>query len=313
MEFKHIPVLLNETIEGLNINPNGIYVDCTLGGGGHSTEILKRLENGRLICIDQDIDAIENAKIKLKEHISKIIFVKSNFKYFAEIMDQLEIDKVDGILMDIGVSSYQIDRVDRGFSYIHNSELDMRMNQDQDLNAKYIVNNYSIEELENIFYKYGEEKWSKRIAEFIGEHRKEKEIVTTFDLVNIVDKAVPLKVRKESKGHYSKRVFQALRIEVNNELNILEDCIPKMVEFLKEKGRLCIITFHSLEDRIVKNIFKELSTSCTCPPEIPVCVCGKKRKIKLVNRKPIIPSIEEIEENPRSKSAKLRIVERMKS
>ena len=276
-------------------------------------EILKKLDNGRLVCIDQDIDAIENAKIKLNKYISKITFVKSNFKYFTEIMDELEIEKVDGILMDIGVSSYQIDRVDRGFSYIHDSELDMRMNQSQDLTARYIVNNYSVEELENIFYKYGEEKWSKRIAEFIEEFRQEKEIITTFDLVSIIDSAVPLKVRKESKGHYSKRVFQALRIEVNNELNILEECIPKMVEYLNYKGRICVITFHSLEDRIVKNIFRELSTTCTCPPEIPICVCGRKREIKLVNRKPIVPSVEEMEENPRSKSAKLRIVEGVRS
>ncbi|WP_099203322.1 16S rRNA (cytosine(1402)-N(4))-methyltransferase RsmH [Miniphocaeibacter massiliensis] len=312
MEFKHIPVLLEETIKGLNIKPDGIYVDCTLGGGGHSIEILKKLNNGRLICIDQDIDAIENAKIKLENYISKITFVKSNFKYFPEIMKELNIEYVDGILMDIGVSSYQIDRVDRGFSYIHDSELDMRMNQEQNLTARCIVNNYSIEDLTNIFYKYGEEKWSKRIAEFICESRKEKEIVTTFDLVEIIDKAVPLKVRKEAKGHYSKRVFQALRIEVNNELNILEECIPKMVNYLNEKGRICVITFHSLEDRIVKNIFRELSTGCICPPEIPICVCGNKRKVKLITRKPISPSTREMEENSRSKSAKLRIVERVR-
>ncbi|MFY9284089.1 MAG: 16S rRNA (cytosine(1402)-N(4))-methyltransferase RsmH [Miniphocaeibacter sp.] len=312
MEFKHISVLLNETIEGLKIKPNGIYVDCTLGGGGHSLEIAKKLKNGRLICIDQDIEAIEAAKIKLSDYIENITFVKSNFKYFCEILDELEIDKVDGILMDIGVSSHQIDKEDRGFSYIHNSELDMRMDQSQELTAKYIVNNYSGEELTNIFYKYGEEKWSKRIAEFIVEKRKDKEIRTTFDLVEIVDKAVPVEVRRKSKGHYSKRVFQALRIEVNNELGVLEEVLPKMVDCLNLGGRLCVITFHSLEDRIVKNIFKDLNTSCICPPEIPICVCNKKKKIKIISRKPIVPSQEEMEQNPRSKSAKLRVVERVR-
>ncbi|QQK07505.1 16S rRNA (cytosine(1402)-N(4))-methyltransferase RsmH [Miniphocaeibacter halophilus] len=312
MEFKHISVLLNETIDGLKIKPNGIYIDCTLGGGGHSLEIAKRLKNGRLICIDQDIEAIEAAKIKLSDFIENITFVKSNFKYFCEILDELKIDKVDGILMDIGVSSYQIDKDERGFSYIHNSELDMRMDQSQELTAKYIVNNYSSKELTDIFYKYGEEKWSKRIADFIVEKRKDKEIRTTFDLVEIIDSAVPVDVRRRSKGHYSKRVFQALRIEVNNELGVLEEVLPKMIDYLNFGGRLCIITFHSLEDRIVKNIFKDLNTSCICPPEIPICVCNKKKKIKIITRKPIVPSEEEIEQNPRSKSAKLRIVERVR-
>lgn len=312
MEFKHVSVLLSETIKGLNIDPNGIYVDCTLGGGGHSFEIAKSLKNGRLICIDQDIDAIEAAKVKLNDYISKITFVKSNFKYFKEILEELKIEEVDGILMDIGVSSYQIDKEDRGFSYIQNSELDMRMDQSQDLTAKYIVNNYSLEDLTNIFYKYGEEKWSKRIAEFICKERETEEIKTTFDLVEIIDKAVPVEVRRKSKGHYSKRVFQALRIEVNNELGVLEEVLPKMVNLLKPKGRLCVITFHSLEDRIVKNIFRDMNTSCTCPPEIPVCVCNNKRLVKLITRKPIVPSEKEIEENKRSKSAKLRIIEKMR-
>lgn len=312
MEFKHVSVLLNETIEGLNIKPNGIYVDCTLGGGGHSLEIAKKIENGKLICIDQDIDAINAAKIKLKDYISKIVFIKSNFGYIEEILEELNIKKVDGILMDIGVSSYQIDKDDRGFSYITDSILDMRMNQNQELDAKYIVNNYSKEALTDIFYKYGEEKWSKRIAEFICEKREDKEIETTFDLVEIIDKAVPVEVRRKSKGHYSKRVFQALRIEVNNELGVLEDVLPKMVNALNPKGRLCVITFHSLEDRIVKNIFKDLNTSCTCPPELPICVCNKKKIVKLVNRKPIVPTEEEIEVNKRSRSAKLRIVEKMR-
>ena len=310
MEYKHISVLLNETIEGLNINPDGIYVDCTLGGGGHSFEIAKKLNNGRLICIDQDLDAIEAAKAKLKDYISKITFVKSNFKYFSEILKELKIEKVDGILMDIGVSSYQIDKSERGFSYIHNSELDMRMDQSQELTAKYIINNYSNEELKNIFFKYGEEKWSSRIADFICKERELKEIATTFDLVEIVDKAVPLRVRKQSKGHYSKRIFQALRIEVNNELGILDEVLPKMIDYLNPEGRICVITFHSLEDRIVKNIFKEENSQCICPPEIPFCVCDKVQRIELVNRKPIIASKKEMDENPRSKSAKLRIIKK---
>ena len=312
MEFKHISVLLDETIEGLNIKENGIYIDCTLGGGGHSLEIVKKIKSGRLICIDQDIDAIEAAKVNLKDYIDKITFVKSNFKYLPEILKELNIEKVDGILMDIGVSSYQIDKDIRGFSYIQNSELDMRMDQSQDLTARYIINNYSCEDLKNIFFKYGEEKWSNRIADFICKERDNKEIITTFDLVEIIDKAVPLKVRKQAKGHYSKRIFQALRIEVNNELGVLEEILPKMIDLLNPEGRICVITFHSLEDRIVKNIFKEATVSCDCPPEIPICVCDRVQKVKLINRKPIVANESEMEENPRSKSAKLRIVEKVR-
>ena len=311
MEFKHIPVLLKETIEGLKIQENKIYVDCTLGGGSHSLEIAKRLKEGRLICIDQDLDALNAAKSKLKDYSDKIIFIKSNFKYFEEILDQLGIDKVDGVLMDIGVSSFQIDEVSRGFSYMEDAPLDMRMDKQQELTAAFIVNNYSVEELSDIFFKYGEEKWSYRIAQFIAEKRKEKKIETTFDLVEIIDSAVPLEVRKKSKGHYSKRVFQALRIEVNDELGALEYVLPKIVKRLNKGGRLCVITFHSLEDRIVKNIFKDLNTDCICPPDLPVCVCNKKKEVDLITRKPITPTELEMEENSRSKSSKLRIVERV--
>ncbi|WP_300408341.1 16S rRNA (cytosine(1402)-N(4))-methyltransferase RsmH [Lagierella sp.] len=311
MEFKHIPVLLEETIEGLKIQENKIYVDCTLGGGSHSLEIAKRLKDGRLICIDQDLDALNAAKAKLKDYSDKITFIKSNFKYFEEILDQLGIEKVDGVLMDIGVSSFQIDEVSRGFSYMEDAPLDMRMDKQQELTAAFIVNNYSVEELSDIFFKYGEEKWSYRIAQFIVEKRREKEIETTFDLVEIIDSAVPLEVRKKSKGHYSKRVFQALRIEVNDELGALEYVLPRIVKRLNKGGRLCVITFHSLEDRIVKNIFKDLNTDCICPPDLPICVCNKKKEVEIITRKPITPTELEMEENSRSKSSKLRIVERV--
>lgn len=311
MEFKHIPVLLNETIENLKIDKDKVYVDCTLGGGSHSLEIAKRLDNGKLICIDQDIDAIEAAKKKLNDYLDKIIFIKSNFKYFEEILNELQIDRVDGVLMDIGVSSYQIDEASRGFSYMEDAPLDMRMDRTRELTAKFIVNHYSQEDLSDIFFKYGDEKWSKRIAQFIVEARREREIESTFDLVEIIDRAVPAEVRRNSKGHYAKRVFQALRIEVNDELGVLEYVLPKIVKRLNKGGRLCVITFHSLEDRIVKEIFKDLNTDCICPPELPVCVCNKKREVKLITRKPITPSEKEMEINSRSKSSKLRVVEKI--
>lgn len=311
MKFNHIPVLLDETIESLKINKDKIYVDCTLGGGNHSLEIVKKLDKGKLICIDQDLDAIEAAKRKLKDYSDKIIFIKSNFKYFEEILNEVGFDKVDGVLMDIGVSSYQIDEVSRGFTYMENAPLDMRMDKQQNLTAEFIVNNYSEEDLKNIFYKYGEEKWSSRIAKFIVKSRKEEPIQTTFDLIKIIDFAVPAEVRNKTKGHYAKRIFQALRIEVNDELGVLEYVLPRIVKRLNKGGRLSVITFHSLEDRIVKNIFKDLNTDCICPPELPICVCNKKREVKLVNKKPIVPSNLEMEENSRSRSSKLRIVEKL--
>lgn len=311
MEFNHIPVLLNETIEGLDIKENGIYVDCTLGGGGHSLEILKRLgPDGKLVAIDQDEEALIEAQKNLSQYKDKIYFVKSNYAYLASILDSLNIDKVDGVLMDIGVSSYQLDEKKRGFSYHQDAVLDMRMDKTQEITAKYIVNNYSKEELENIFWNYGEEKWGKRIAEFIINERAEKEIITTLELVDIIKKAIPKKIRMEGK-HPAKRVFQALRIEVNKELDVLESTLAIAVDRLKVGGRLAIITFHSIEDRIVKTGFMELAKGCTCPPEFPICVCNKKREIKILTRKPITATKEELEENRRAKSAKLRVCKKI--
>lgn len=311
MEFNHIPVLLEETIEGLDIKENGIYVDCTLGGGGHSLEILKRLgPSGKLVAIDQDEDALIEAQKKLSEYKDKVYFVKSNYAYLASILDSLNIDKVDGVLMDIGVSSYQLDEKERGFSYHQDAVLDMRMDKSQELTAKYIVNNYSKEELENIFWNYGEEKWGKRIAEFIINERNEKEIISTLELVEIIKKAIPKKIRMEGK-HPAKRVFQALRIEVNKELDVLESTLGIAIDRLNLDGRLAVITFHSIEDRIVKTRFMELAKGCTCPPEFPICVCNKKQEIKILTRKPITASKEELENNRRAKSAKLRVCKKI--
>lgn len=311
MQFNHEPVLSKETIEALNIKENGIYVDCTVGGAGHSIEILKNMgPNGRLVAIDQDQDALIHATEVLKEYRNRVFFIKCNYAYLGKILDELGIDLVDGVLMDIGVSSYQLDEGKRGFSYHQNAELDMRMNQDSDFTAKDIINTYSKEDLENIFWNYGEEKWGMRIAEFIVNARKEKEIVTTYDLVEIIKKAIPKKVRMEGK-HPAKKIFQALRIEVNKELDVLETGIHSAVDRLKKGGRLAIITFHSLEDRIVKSNFKDLSKGCSCPPELPICVCNKKEQVKVINKKPIVASEEEIKSNNRSRSAKLRVCEKL--
>lgn len=311
MDFNHIPVLLNETIEGLDIKENGIYVDCTLGGGGHSLEILKRIgPGGKLIAIDQDEDALLEAQERLSAYKDQIYFVKSNYAYLGSILDSLSIEKVDGILMDIGVSSYQLDEGERGFSYQQDAALDMRMDKSAELTAAYIVNNYSKEELEMILWNYGEEKWGKRIAEFIIETRAEKPIETTFELVDIIKRAIPKKVRIQGK-HPAKRTFQALRIEVNKELDALESTIGIAVERLKPGGRLAIITFHSIEDRIVKTNFLELARGCTCPPEFPICVCNNKPEIKIITRKPIIASEKELDTNRRAKPAKLRICKKL--
>lgn len=311
MEFNHIPVLLKETIDGLDIKENGIYVDCTLGGGGHSLEILKKLgPEGRLVAIDQDEDALIEAQRKLSDYKDQVYFVKSNYAYLESILDSLNIDKVDGVLMDIGVSSYQLDEKDRGFSYHQDAILDMRMDKSQELTARYVVNNYSKEELENIFWNYGEEKWGKRIVEFIVAERAEKEIVSTLELVEIIKKAIPKKIRMEGK-HPAKRVFQALRIEVNKELDVLESTLGIAVDRLKVGGRLAVITFHSIEDRIVKTRFLEMAKGCTCPPEFPICVCNKKEEIKIITRKPITASKEELENNRRAKSAKIRICQKI--
>lgn len=310
VEFHHVSVLLNECIEGLNIKKNGIYVDGTLGGAGHSSEIVKRLKTGRLIGIDQDTDAIKAATKRLEPYKDRVTLVHDNFSNVKAVFAQLDIEKADGFLLDIGVSSHQLDEAERGFSYMQDAPLDMRMNSESDFSAYNVVNEYSEDELNNVIFKYGEERWAKRIAQFIVEARKQKPIETTFELVDIIKKAVPKGARKDGP-HPAKRTFQAIRIEVNGELEILEKTIDDMTELLNPGGRLCIITFHSLEDRIVKNAFRKQENPCTCPPEFPVCVCGKKPLAKVITRKPILPSEEELEENHRSRSAKLRILERI--
>ncbi len=310
MEFKHISVLLQECIEALNIKENGIYVDCTMGGAGHSWEIIKRLSSeGMLIGIDQDTEALNAAKNKLQTY-NNIKYVHDNFNNIDSVLTNIDVPKVDGILMDLGVSSYQLDNSERGFSYMNDAPLDMRMNRESSLTAYDIVNDYSEEELTKIFYEFGEEKFSKRIANFIAKNRKEKPIDTTLELVEIVKAAIPAKARREGP-HPAKRIFQAIRIEVNNELGILNKSIEDGINRLNKGGRMAIITFHSLEDRIVKNKFKKLESPCECPPDFPICVCNKKPIIKIITRKPIEPSKEEVEANPRSRSAKLRIIEKL--
>lgn len=310
MEFNHVSVLLNECLEGLNIKENGIYVDGTLGGAGHSSEILKRLsKEGRLIGIDQDTDALKAAKERLKDYYN-VTFVHSNFSNIENVLNNLNIDGVDGILMDLGVSSYQLDEGERGFSYMKDAPLDMRMNRENDFSAYNVVNEYSEEDLYRIIRDYGEEKFAKRIASFIVENRQEKNIETTLELVEIIKNAIPAKARREGP-HPAKRTFQAIRIEVNSELSILNKTIEDGVEKLNKGGRMAIITFHSLEDRIVKNKFRDLAVSCRCPKEFPVCVCGEKAKVKIISRKAIEPTKEEVEINPRSRSAKLRVIEKL--
>ena len=309
MEFKHVSVLLNECLDALNIKDDGIYVDCTLGGAGHSSHILQRLSNdGLLVGIDQDTDALKAAGERLKEYENKKL-VHNNFHNIDSILEELEIPKVDGILMDLGVSSYQLDEGERGFSYMKDAPLDMRMNRDREFSAYDVVNSYSMEDLWRIIRDYGEEKFAKRVAEFIVNRREEKPIETTLELVDIIKAAIPAKARREGP-HPAKRTFQAIRIEVNGELEILNKAIEDGVNRLNKGGRMAIITFHSLEDRIVKLKFRELANPCTCPKEFPICVCGKKPLVKLISRKAIEPSKEEVEENPRSRSAKLRVIER---
>ena len=310
MDFKHVSVLLDETIEGLNINPDGIYFDGTLGGGGHSYEILKRLTGkGVLIGVDQDGDAIEAANERLKEFDGKYQLVRSNYSEIETILSDLKISKIDGIVLDLGVSSYQIDNLERGFSYKEDAPLDMRMDQRQLLNAADVVNGYTEEQLIAMLRDYGEERFAKSIAKAIIEARQDKPIAATQELSDIVKSAVPTKYSVK-KGHPAKKTFQAIRIEVNNELNILRQTLDKMIDHLNPGGRICVITFHSLEDRIVKLNFRNNENPCTCPPDFPVCVCGKKSKGKVITRKPIVPSDEEVENNKRAKSSKLRIFER---
>ena len=308
MEFKHKPVLLDETINGLNIKPNGIYVDGTLGGAGHSDHILKRLSSkGLLIGIDRDEEALSAAKERLKD-FQNVKYVHGNHDEIEEILKELDIDKVDGILLDLGVSSYQLDQRERGFSYLGNNELDMRMDKSQELTAKEVINNYPEEKLANIIYEYGEERFSRQIAKNVCEYRKSKKIETTEELVQIIEKSIPAFAKKD--GHPAKRTFQAIRIEVNDEIRPLYETVRKNIKHLKPGGRLCIITFHSLEDRAVKNAYIDAQGKCTCPKDLPYCVCGVKSEGKIINKKPIIATKEEQEENSRSKSAKLRIFEK---
>lgn len=308
MEFHHISVLLNECIDNLNIRPDGIYVDGTMGGGGHSLEIAKRLTTGRLICIDQDPNAHEAAGKRLAEYKDRITFVRDNFGNIKSILDSLGIEKIDGMLLDIGVSSHQLDEAERGFSYQQDAPLDMRMNPDRPFSAYDVVNGYDEDELDRVIFTYGEERWARRIAQFIVKEREAKPIETTGELVDIIKKAVPKGARKDGP-HPAKRTFQAIRIEVNGELEVLQRAIDDVAARLAVGGRLCIITFHSLEDRIVKEAFRKQENPCICPPQFPVCVCGKKPLGRVITRKPILPSREELEENPRSRSAKLRVLE----
>lgn len=312
MEFNHYSVLLNETIENLNIKPDGIYVDGTLGGGGHAYQVASRLsEKGRLIGIDQDADAIAAAGERLKEFGDKITIIRSNYANMKEELHRIGVEKVDGIVLDLGVSSFQLDTPERGFTYRdENAPLDMRMDDRQSLTAKDIVNGYSEVDLYRIIRDYGEDKFAKNIAKHIVQERAEKPIETTGELTEIIRASIPMKVQVTG-GHPAKRTFQAIRIELNKELEVLQNNLDDMIDLLNPGGRICIITFHSLEDRIVKTNFKRNENPCTCPSDFPVCVCGKKSKGKVVTRKPILPSEEELEVNSRSKSAKLRVFERV--
>ena len=311
MEFSHYSVLLNETIEQLNIRPDGIYVDGTLGGGGHSCQILKRLSaNGRLIGIDQDADAIKAAGERLAEFGDRLTIIRSNYANMKEELHAIGVERVDGIVLDLGVSSFQLDTPERGFTYREpDAPLDMRMDDRNPLTAKDIVNDYSEMELYRIIRDYGEDKFAKNIAKHIVKERQKKPIETAGELTEIIRAAIPMKVQVTG-GHPAKRTFQAIRIELNHELDVLQDNLDDMIELLNPGGRICIITFHSLEDRIVKSIFKKNENPCTCPSDFPVCVCGKVSKGHVVTRKPILPSEQELGENSRSKSAKLRVFER---
>lgn len=310
MEFNHVSVLLNETIEGLNIKPDGIYADGTLGGAGHSYQIASKLNGlGRLIGFDQDEDAIKASTEMLKE-FKNVTIVRSNYRNMKEELNNRGIEKVDGILLDLGVSSYQLDTVSRGFSYKEEAPLDMRMDNRNEVTARDIVNNYSQGDLFRIIRDYGEDKFAANIAKHIVMNREIKPIETTTELAEIVKAAIPMKFRKQG-GHPAKQTFQAIRIELNSELSVLKESLMDMIDLLNPNGRICIITFHSLEDRIVKNIFKEAEDPCTCPKNFPTCVCGKKSKGKVITRKPILPSEEELKLNLRSKSAKLRIFEKI--
>ena len=309
-DFSHYSVMLYECIDGLDIKQDGIYCDLTLGGGGHSEQIAKRLKDGKLVCVDTDITAINAASARLAEHNEKITFVNNNFKNIGDVLDELGIEKIDGALIDLGVSSFQLDCAERGFSYMNDAPLDMRMNTSDPLSAYDVVNTYGEDELKRIIYTYGEENFAPQIAGKIVSARAEKPIETTLELVDIIKSAMPAKA-KVGGHHPAKRTFQAIRIAVNSELDIIEPTLKTLISRLNKGGRLCVITFHSLEDRIVKQTFAHASSGCTCPPEFPVCVCGKTPLVKTVTKKPILPSDNELEENPRSRSAKLRVAEKL--
>lgn len=310
MAFNHTSVLLKETVDGLNVRPDGIYVDATLGGGGHAYEVCSRLgDKGRFIGIDQDADAIEAAGKRLEGFGEKVTIIRSNYRDMKPQLHKTGIDKVDGIVVDLGVSSYQLDTAERGFSYRVDAPLDMRMDQRQRMTARDIVNDYSESELYRVIRDYGEDRFAKNIAKHIVAEREKNPIETTGQLNEIIRHAIPMKIQKTA-GHPSKRTFQAIRIELNHELDVLKDSLDDMIDMLNPGGRICIITFHSLEDRIVKSAFRKNENPCTCPSDFPVCVCGKVSKGKVITRKPILPSVEELESNSRSKSAKLRIFER---
>ncbi len=310
MEFRHKSVLLHETVDGLMIKPDGVYVDGTLGGAGHALEVIKRLSaHGRLIGIDQDEAAIEAAGERLSEFKDQVTIIRNNYCNMYEEVKQLGIDGVDGIVLDLGVSSYQLDTPERGFSYMEDAPLDMRMDQRRGKSAREVVNEYSETELYRIIRDYGEDRFAKNIARHIVEARKKKNIETTGELSAVIKAAIPMKIQKKA-GHPAKKTFQAIRIEVNQELDVLRDSLDHMIELLNSGGRICIITFHSLEDRIVKSVFRRNENPCTCPPDFPVCVCGKVSKGRVITRKPVLPNEQEMEENSRSKSAKLRVFEK---
>ena len=313
MEFHHLPVLLNECMDGLNIRPDGTYLDCTLGGAGHSSEIFSRLRGGRLIGVDRDADAIEaaGARMAALNGDAEFTAIRGNFHDAPALLAGIGVRRVDGILADLGVSSHQLDVRERGFSYHDDAPLDMRMDTSQTLSAREIVNTWSEDDMTRILRDYGEENWSRQIARVICDRRRETPIETTGDLVSIIDAAIPKKFRSKDGSHPARRTFQALRIAVNDELDPLDRAIEDLVNLLKPGGRICIITFHSLEDRIVKNTFRRLNNPCTCPKEFPVCMCGKKPVIELISRKPIAASAQELSENPRARSASLRIAEKI--
>ncbi len=310
MEFKHKPVMLDECIDGLKINPEGTYLDCTLGGGGHSSKIVERLKGGKLIAVDKDEDALKSAKERLKAYEDKIIYIRDDFKNVCRHIDELGVEKLDGVLIDLGVSSYQLDNAERGFSYNADAPLDMRMDRSQSLDARQVVNEYSQERLADIIWRYGEDKLSRVIAKDVVEYRKTKEIETTGELAKIIEEAYPAKLRWKF-GNPCKRTFQAIRIEVNKELEELDKIVGDLALRLKVGGRICIITFHSLEDRIVKRAFVELNKECVCPPHQPICTCGKRREVNIITKKPLTATDKELSDNSRASCAKLRIAERV--